>query len=423
MNIWAAGRAICEGEAGDFLVTPDKRENVTKDCSFVLLCEKKTVSKELLESLRKEGYKINLVSTGGRTPNDIKEAILRATEDLEDENFYLFMLHDYDPTGIMLYHELKKYYSKFIDAGVNGNFLQFLKENGDFDSRLVEEQCLNKQYYVQLEEEIGESEVYSAEDFEWLQGVEFIVKDKKGRDKPNWRGHRIEIDAIHVQYGIEPFVEYLKTLISLHCKCWDLARIGLEEFDLEVPDNPFQERLNELEDEIKTEYGRLYRKFEDPLARILRITKNTLIEQKKAFNDFASKHGITQKYSWENEYGLTVDKRTEVVEDFEEHFDREYIHDFSGELDNLNKKVHNYCGDILTAEGDLNEEFDDLQDNVNEFAEEDEDLPQFEEKLKDVDWGKDNFDEVTIPDEKEVIQKVIDKLKERLLELEMEEGV
>jgi hypothetical protein len=73
INIWAEGKAVCEGESGKFLVDKETRSRTAKDCSFILLCEKKTVSKELLERLKAEGYKVNLVSTGGYSPSDVKK--------------------------------------------------------------------------------------------------------------------------------------------------------------------------------------------------------------------------------------------------------------------------------------------------------------------------------------------------------------
>jgi len=42
MNIWAEGRAICHHEDfGDFLITNKNRHRVDRNCSFILVCEKK----------------------------------------------------------------------------------------------------------------------------------------------------------------------------------------------------------------------------------------------------------------------------------------------------------------------------------------------------------------------------------------------
>jgi 5S rRNA maturation endonuclease (ribonuclease M5) len=417
LNIWAAGRAVCEGEGGDFLVTPNKRERITKDCSFVLLCEKKTVSKELLEGLRKEGYKINLISTGGRTPNDIKEAVLKTVENMEEENFYFFMLHDFDTSGIMIYHQLKKHYNKLIDAGVNSNFIKFLKENGNFDFRLVKEQCLNKQYYAQLEEEIKNSNNYSDEDFKWLQGERISEK--------RWRGNRIEIDAIHVQYGVEPFVEYIKTMISLHCKCWDLTRIGFEEFDLEEPRNPFEDVLGDLNYNISLKHKEVWEKISEPLLTVDEFVKKTTSDFAKDFNSLKQKYNIVRKKNlvynspYMNSYTLESDKLKNLKEKYKDGFDRKYAPDYDNDLDELNEKVHNYCRDVLEAEEDLNKQHQKLQQQVNNSASDDYEATKFDEELNEIDWGEDEFDELKIPDEKEVLRHVIEKLQERLTKLEV----
>ena len=82
LNIWAEAKATCEGESGKFLIDKENRKRVSRNCSFVLLCEKKTVSREILERLRGEGYRLNIVATGGHSPSDVQEAVIQLGEDL-----------------------------------------------------------------------------------------------------------------------------------------------------------------------------------------------------------------------------------------------------------------------------------------------------------------------------------------------------
>ena len=97
LNIYAQGRAICDGEAGRFLVDHTTRRRVPNSCSFILVCEKETVSRELLSRLNEEGYKVNLISSAGNNKVDTKQALLSAVAGLERENFFVLSLHDYDP--------------------------------------------------------------------------------------------------------------------------------------------------------------------------------------------------------------------------------------------------------------------------------------------------------------------------------------
>jgi hypothetical protein len=126
LNIWAEGRAICEGESGKFLVDRETRARTATGCSFILLCEKKTVSKELLDRLKAKGYKVNLISTGGFSPSDVQEAVLQISEELDEDEptFYFLVLHDFDLEGVKIYFNLKERYAGVIDVGVNSELIK-----------------------------------------------------------------------------------------------------------------------------------------------------------------------------------------------------------------------------------------------------------------------------------------------------------
>ena len=127
LNIWAKGKATCGGEVEKFLIDRDTRNKVSHSCSFVLLCEKETVSRELFERLRGEGYKLNIVATAGQNTSDVKEAILETVGELDEDEptFYFLALHDYDASGLEIYFDLKKRYANVIDVGVNRDFFRY----------------------------------------------------------------------------------------------------------------------------------------------------------------------------------------------------------------------------------------------------------------------------------------------------------
>ncbi len=252
LNLFAKARATCEGVEEKFLVDKKTRHKIAKGCSFILVCEKETVTNELMAKLQNEDYLLNVVATGGKTTSDVQEAVLSIAEDLgEAQNFYVLVLHDYDLDGVGIYYKLKERYKNAIDVGVGPSFIKFLKKRKSIDLRLVEEQKLNMINRDWVKEHMLSHDEYSLSDFEYLYGEPYQVI-VKGKEKTYHKGRRIEIDAIHVQYGIKPFIDYILKQIKKRCTVWDLTRIGVNKdgyvFQLHNPDCRFEERMDGHED-------------------------------------------------------------------------------------------------------------------------------------------------------------------------------
>lgn len=431
LNIWAEGKAVCEGETEKFLIDRTTRHRITKGCSFVLVCEKKTVSKELLENLQQEGYKINLVAVGGNNPSDVQEGIIRIAEEIteqEDPNFYVLSLHDYDLSGVQMFFTLAKRYNRVIDAGVSPQFMEYLKSHVGFNERLVVEKVKNKCNHNHLKNLVGESEGYYPENFQWLQGEQVSEKE--------WVGRRIEIDAVHVEYGIKPFIDYIKHQIEKYCEYWDLTRIGVEEFELEEPDNPFGDANETFTAKISEKSFRAELRLGKPIDRVIKLAKTTAtrfladfwaLKKLNKIEVEKDEDGVRMTYSktvddvpWT--YSSMVLNREDfdaLKEKYRDGFERKYALAFECELDELNAEIHRYEGDITTAKEDIEEKFEDLQTEVNDKAEMDDEATKFEEDLDQLDWGEKELDALEVPDEKEILRTVIEELQGRLDVLEM----
>ncbi|MGA3110879.1 MAG: hypothetical protein ABSE15_02460 [Candidatus Bathyarchaeia archaeon] len=417
-NIWAEARAVCEGEDGKFLIDKETRDRMSEGCSFVLLCEKKTVSKELVDRLHGEGYKLNIVGTGGQNPTDVIEAVLSAVEkfDGDEPTFYFLSLHDYDLSGLEIYFNLKKRYAGVIDVGVNRDFFKYL----NYDPRLVEEQVKIKNQHPKLKEYIDDSDNYDDEDFNYLQG------EKSGE---TWTGKRVEIDAIHVQYGIDPFVKYIMDKIEKECKLWDLSRIDVSEFSLVEPDNPFKDALDSFKYDLTVKQNELLTKIQSPIDSMKKFVDNSSNVFLHDYFALAGKHKIeltsehwTIEISGENwnvpERALVSDDFKALIEKYTQGFAREYVPDFEDELQEINDQIKHYEGDVRQGQKNLQEQHDDLQGEVNSAAENDEEASNFQNELDKIDWGKEEFEALKAPDEKDVIKAVIEALQTRLKELE-----
>lgn len=466
LNIWAKGKATCEGEVDKFLVDHRTRDRITRKCSFILICEKETITDELLEKLRGERYHLNIISTGGQNPSDVQEAVLSAMENVDDDDptFYILSLHDYDLAGLEIYFNLKRRHKNIIDIGVNQDFIKWWKAGEEkakreIDFRLVEEQVKNKNYHGDLEGYIKNDDDYTDEDFDYLQyGIKKEdskkIRKKKKESKP-WKGQRIEIDAIHVAYGIEPFVQY--TIKKLQeCRLWDLSRIGVEdfvvqepeEFSLNEPTNLFEGVLSEFDEKVKDVVSNAYYRERKVLDNIIDIVTDE-------FELWHQKSTVLQIEFSVDEDGLYNNKCVEFKQKYKDGFDRTYKDSYEETLKELNKKldkfwvditenelekindqITHYEGDVREGEDDLKAQrdelqkqvddtrdatetlCDELQEKINSAAKNDPELQEFKSELDKVDWGKEKFEQLKAPDEKDVLECIIERLQERLEELE-----
>lgn len=433
LNIWPEGKATCEGRADKFLIEKKTRGKVTSGVSFILICEKKTISRELLEVLQGEGYKLNIVSTGGHSPSDVQEVVLQIAEEMsenEDATFYILVLHDFDRDGIHIYFTLKERYPGVIDIGLNQEFIQYLISLGDFELRLVQEKVLNRNYRTELEKKIKKSDEYSMEDFDFIQGEAFetIIR---GKPKTYYHGKRIELDLIHTQYGIQPFIDYTMKKILKECKIWDLKRIGVTPFSLSEPKNHYKSLINKFEESVGRAYGKKLGKISTPLNDILKIVKDT-ITQPPEYSELVDEHlaskvrrtftvtdmGTGEGYNYRIQ---DVKGVSEITKEYDEQMSRKWIEDYEDDLEEINEQIPHYEGDVRKGADDLNDQTNELQENLDKEKKHDPDLEPFDRKLWDIDWGEDELKKIEEPKLSTQIKRVMDALEEKLKEIDEED--
>jgi len=427
LNLWPEGKATCWTSDDNFLVTHETRSRVTKGCSFLLVCEKRTVSRELLQTLEAKGYKLNLIATVGHSQSDVQEAVLEIKEaiDGDTENFYVLILHDYDLDGVRIFHTLKQRYGAVIDVGVNGEFIQWIRENSNFDPRLLEEKVLNKKYRRDLRACMIDSPEYTEEDFNYLQGDPFLTL-ARGKEKTHYGGKRIEIDAIHVQHGIDPFVNYILYKIDRECKVWDLSRIGVEEWGLDEPENHYGDAISQLQHDVGKAYGKKRHELSKTYHKILAIVKDAL-PLESDFTELDEKHRGTISYgnpsvrvNGQHAYRYEVKDVKGIFKleaEYEEQIIREWAEDYQDRLREINGNVTMYRGDVREGEADLAERVEILQGELNAAKENDPDLEAFKDKLDEADWGEEELEAIEITPPAEEVRSVIEALQEYLEEL------
>ena len=365
----------------------------------------------------------------GHSQSDVQEAVLQVKEDLEgdQENFYILILHDYDLDGVRIYFTLKQRYNAVIDVGVNGEFLQWIKKHGDSDARLTEEKLLNKKFRRNLRDCMINSSEYTEADFDYLQGKPFEVVER-GKPKTHWEGKRIEIDAIHAQYGIKPFIDYILYKISKDCRIWDLGRIGVEPWDLDEPDNRYQIAISKFGDKISREYGKKSTQLRQPRDNILDLVEDALPTDTE-FLDLKSKYQVTlgKKYNvhsegvWQYSYEpalLKSDELDKLRNNYEDQIRKHWTNDYQDRLNEINGNITFYEGDVREGEADLERQIEELQEELDDVTRNDPSLEPFIDRLQEIEWGKDELEEISPPDETDLIRQAIQALLERLVELE-----
>jgi hypothetical protein len=417
LNIWPQGRAICHTRFGRFLVDYETRHRIDNNCSFVIVTEKDTILKPFMEKLNKLGYKANIISTGGNSQADVQEGLLDIADQLNGdvENFYILLLHDYDLSGLGILHTVFKRYPNVIDLGINLRFLQWLENQvEDYEERLIVEQQIHKKEYKQILEFIQESKHYSIEDYKWLQGIPYEVV-KRGKTKTYYKGKRVELDAVNAAYGTQVFIDYLLYRLEKDCKVWDLSRIGVEPFELQDPQNEFTAEIKNYSKKVCYTFYDKRREIEKPLdsvkSLIDEVVKDKLDKLKEIKKPVLGDYETT---NWDYIEPHKLEEFNELKEFYKNQLEYDYTEDYQDDLDNVNEQITRFEGDVREGEKTLRLQVNEIQEQVEFDAENDEQLPEFKEKLENVDYGQEKLDKLEPLSEKETVRLAIDKLIEYL---------
>lgn len=424
LNITASSRAKCLTVNGNFDIEKENRERIMKDVSFVLVCEKGLISKLVFEVLLFEEYKLNVISSVGFTTNDTKDAVVEIAYELaslQEDNFYILFLHDYDLAGIQILADLKKLHNNIIDVGINEDLLDYLEANvSNYDRTNLEEGVLIKKDMREVKQYMIASSDYTLTDYDFLQGTasKFHAKDKNGnlryrkKDKTPiyyWIGKRIELDAINGLYGIKPMVEYIAQTIENKCKHWDLSRIGVKEFKLTEPHNEIQNALFEKEWEVKQEYNEIKEKLLEPKNEIIELLEDRLNIGTK-FNDLVTDHWLY--YNTFSDYRLK--NANDLREKYKDDIELKFVQDYDDDLEKINDQIECYNGDVRKAEDNLREKVKEIQEKVNNDTL---DLPEwdnFQIDLDVIETGEDELEYIDMNNKENMLTQAIEILTEEL---------
>jgi len=412
LNIWPHARGICFRDFGGYmkevLVNHETKDDMMKDCSFIIVNEKETLNRELWAALNESGYKGTIISMGGHNTGTVQSLAANVADELQRikaENFYILSLHDFDLDGLIMVMTLRKWLPWVIDIGVNTGFLKFNEIDKD---QLIWEARVNKKNIPMLREFIKTAPEYDEEDLAKIHG------EKTGPKR--WQGKRLELDSVFNKYGIEPFFNYLKEKIK-DIKCWDLTRIGIEKQKLDEGDNLYENAVDKLWREAYKAYDAKSEKLSKTFNEIHDTVNKTLKREWEFVQLEKTNFNLDESYTirWRS---LKSEELKDLKESSKKAMTREWVKDYEGKLDEkVNTKLTCWHGDVTEARKDIEEILDEIQNELDGAKEKDPLLEIFKTKLEKIDWGKDELEEIKIPNRTEEIQKVINALHELKMEL------
>lgn len=412
LNIWPHERGVSFRNFGGYmkegLVNHETKDEIMKDCSFIVVNEKETLCKELWEALDKSGYQGTIISVGGHNTGTVQSIAADVADELQRlkaENFFILNLHDLDLDGLVMLMTLRKWLPWVIAIGVNRDFLKF---NGIDKDQLIWEARISKKDIPMLREFVKSAPEYDDEDLAILHGEKIGPK--------RWQGKRIEIDSVFAKYGVEPFLNYLMEKIK-DVPCWDLTRIGIDKQSLEEGDNLYKEAVNEIWLTACATYQNKAKQLTETFNDIHTIVNKTL-PRNRIFVELENSHfnmDETYKIRWRS---LKSKKLEELNVSHKQDIDKKWVYDFESTLDEqVNSKLTCWAGDVTQAQKEIEEKLDEIQTDLDEAKEDDSRLKTFKAELEKIDWGKAELEKIEAPDPIDEIEKVIRALYGRIREL------
>jgi DNA repair exonuclease SbcCD ATPase subunit len=225
--------------------------------------------------------------------------------------------------------------------------------------------------------------------------------------KNEWRGKQIEIDAIHVQYGIKPFVDYIESRLE-DIACWDLTRIGIGKQELFEPPNEYENLIQEKEDKAIEAYKEKLEDISENYSKILSIVENTLTQPTEYLK-------LRKEYFTEDNQLINIEP---LRLDYMNQIDKKWVNGYQSSLDkHVNDKLKCWNGAVNTASDKILAIKAGLQSELDKAKTDDPDLDDFKDDLEDIDWGEQELKAIPTPDPVEEVLKVIKSLLDYLKEL------
>ncbi len=415
LNIWPHERGVCFRPFGEDmkegLVNHETKDDIMKNCSFIIVNEKETLNKELWAALNESGYKGTIIAMGGHNTGTVQSIAADVADELQRikaENFYILSLHDLDLDGLVMLMTLRKWLPWVIDIGINRGFLKF---NGIDKDQFIWERRISKKDIPMLREFVKKAPEYDEEDLATLHG------EKTGPKR--WQGKRIEIDSVFAKYGVEPFFKYLLEKIK-DVPCWDLTRIGIDKQELDEGRNLFDNARDDFNAKVGRAYGEKIVELSETGQRIREVVNDNLklpAEMSELKNKHVDEKGSSSFLRRSDEdrekYWTYKDVTVKQVDEIYDRYptEKDYKEEYQSELETeVNEKLTCWKGDVSTAAKDIEETVDDLQSNLDSDKEDDKDLEKFKDDLDELDWGESELKEIELPDPFEKVDGVIEAL-------------
>lgn len=288
------------------VLTPKTFKQFTKTFFYFILSEKTSTIEPIMKEMKQRGYAREGfyygISTGGMGTS---KAIKLLIELAKVRNFHVFVLHDYDISGLAIFFDFLRWIS-CESIGVNPEFMEFcgIDKNEVHEDYKVSSKS-KKITYTILQDCIFHSNEYDKYD-SWIQGC---------------LSKRIELNSISsyrlteslTESKVRDFCDYLITKLEDTDKMWNLNRYKKpyafkpkrHKIDFEKP-----KIIEEIETNIETNTDSLNERIEEvrefSSSMVSKNSENSNVD----LNDFLELYNINDDFEWnsliENQYRQMV---------------------------------------------------------------------------------------------------------------------
>ena len=278
------------------VLTQKTFEQFSKTFFYFILCEKTSTIEPIMREMKQRGYAKEGfyygISTGGMGTSRVIKLLIELAK---IRNFHVFVLHDYDISGLAIFFDIKRWISS-ESIGVNPDFMEFcgIDENDVNEDYKISNKVKQITYFI-LRDGIFISNEYERYD-SWIQGCL-----KKRIELNSISSYRLKEDL--TESKVKDFCDYLITKLEDPDRMWDLNR-----YRKPSQYNPTRARIyfdkpkiiEEIEANTEENTDFLNERIEEVRKYSLDMVNDNNEKSNVELNEFLEDHDLNYDFEWKS---------------------------------------------------------------------------------------------------------------------------
>ena len=278
------------------VLTQKTFEQFSKTFFYFILCEKTSTIEPIMKEMKQRGYAKEGfyygISTGGMGTSRVIKLLIELAK---IRNFHVFVLHDYDISGLAIFFDIKRWISS-ESIGVNPDFMEFcgIDENDVNEDYKISNKIKQITYFI-LRDGIFISNEYERYD-SWIQSCL-----KKRIELNSISSYRLKEDL--TESKVKDFCDYLITKLEDPDRMWDLNR-----YRKPSQYNPTRARIyfdkpkiiEEIEANTEENTDFLNERIEEVRKYSLDMVNDNNEKSNVELNEFLEDHDLNYDFEWKS---------------------------------------------------------------------------------------------------------------------------